>query len=283
MLNRDIILKQIEYLVIAGGSITKSPWFTWADHVQQLLQPSTTVNLSVKGSGNKFISLCLINYILHHHIPPGSLIMPMFTMVDKFDQYVDVNQAQELSKEKHPPITLESNYCKPFESGFWSTGCHFPLVKQVYKENFYNLDWFTTDTIFNIFALQQVCNQYNLDFFPVFDGDIWNWTDEDYDKIAVGQNLPGRNLLNGNLAQKFKSLLPESPIPLTNSLLEYARKNNMPIYTPLHNVHPPSDVHWAWTQSHVLPCLENKYAIHKISESYVNKIEKFVQEWNVHK
>ena len=25
-------MKQVDCLIIAGGSITNSPWFTWADH-----------------------------------------------------------------------------------------------------------------------------------------------------------------------------------------------------------------------------------------------------------
>lgn len=272
-------MKQLECLVIAGGSITNSPWFTWADHVQQLLQPNQTVNLAIKGCGNKFIALSLINQIIQRSIPAGSLIMPMFTMIDKFDQFVNSDRAQGLSKEKHPPITLESTYCKLSESGFWSTGSHFPLAKQLYKENFYDLDWFATDTILNIFSLQQVCNQYNLDFFPVFDSDIWNWTEEDYNKIAQGENRPRRNILNGDLAQRFRSLLPESATHFV-SLIEYARQNSMPIFNSVNKLHPPSDVHWAWTQSHVLPCFENRYVLHKINRSYISKIEEFTQEWN---
>ena len=274
-------MKQIDYLIIAGGSITKGPWFTWADNVQQLLMPNTTVNLSEKGCGNKFIALCLINHIVNNPLPRNTLIMPMFTMVDKFDQYVDAKQAQELSKEKHSPITLESKYCKDSESGFWGTGCHFPLVKKIYKENFYNLDWFVTDTIFNIYLLKQVCDQYDLDFFPVYDSDIWSWTESDYNQIAQGQYCAKHDLLSGELARKFKSLLPESPIAYKNSLLEFARQNHMRIYNSLHNLHPPSNVHWAWTQSHVLPCLESKYFIHKTSQSYIEKIEKFSQEWDI--
>ena len=272
------MLNQVECLIIAGGSITNSPWFTWADHAQQFLQPTRTVNLAIKGCGNKFIALSLINHILQHRPPVGSLVMPMFTMIDKFDQYVDADQVKQLSNEKHPPITLESGYCKPSEAGFWSTGSHFPLAKQLYKENFYNLDWFATDTILNIFSLQQVCTQYGLDFFPVFDSDIWNWTEEDYNKIALGENCPTRNLLNGSLAQNFKSLISEYTANI--SLIEYARKNNLPIYNSLNKLHPASDVHWSWFQSHILPHFENKYVLHKISRSYINKIQKFTKEWN---
>lgn len=271
-------MKQVECLIIAGGSITNSHWFTWADHAQQFLQPTRTVNLAIKGCGNKFIALSLINHILRHRPPAGSLVMPMFTMIDKFDQYVDSDRVKELFKEKHPPITLESKYCKSSESGFWSTGSHYPLTKQLYKENFYNLDWFATDTVLNIFSLQQVCTQYGLDFFPVFDSDIWNWTEEDYNKIVLGENCPRRDLLTANLTQNFKSLIEEYTKNI--SLIEYARKNNLPIYNSLNKLHPSSDVHWSWFQSQVLPHLEKKYILHKISQSYINKIQKFAKEWN---
>jgi hypothetical protein len=273
-------MKQVECLIIAGASITNSPWFTWADHIQQILQPQHTVNLAIKGCGNKFITLSLIKHIVQQRPPSGSLIMPMFTMIDKFDQYVDADQAQELSGEKHPPITLEPNYCKSSQPGFWCTGSHFPLAKQFYEENFYNLDWFATDTILNIFSLQQVCKQYELDFFPVFDSDIWNWTEQDYNKIAIGEDCIRRNLLNGDLVKNFKSLLPDSIINSVG-LIEYARQNNMPVYNSLNKLHPPSDVHWSWLQSHILPNIENKYVLHPVSQSYADKIQRFTKEWNI--
>jgi hypothetical protein len=265
-------------LIIAGGSITNSPWFTWADHVEQILQPACVENLSFKGCGNKFIALSTINLILEKKPPVGSLVMPMFTMVDKFDQYVDADQARTLAHERHPPINIRAKYCEVGQSGFWSTGGHFPLAKQVYRENFFNLDWLTTDTILDIFCLQQVCVQHGLDFFPVFDSDIWNWTDDDYTKIALGESCPARNLLDGDLAKKFKSLVIEHT--KTISLIEHARTNNLPIYSSINYLHPSSMVHWSWLQSHVLPVLAQQYQTHKINESYMNKIQNFTKEWD---
>ena len=113
----------------------------------------------------------------------------------------------------------------------------------------------------------------------MFDSDIWNWTEQDYNLIALGEDCDKRDFLNGNLTQNFKSLIFEHTKNI--SLIEYARKNNLPIYNSLNKLHPSSDVHWSWFESHVLPHLENKYIVHKISKSYLSKIQQFTKEWNI--
>ena len=87
-------------------------------------------------------------------------------------------------------------------------------------------------------------------------------------------------LVNGVIDfENFKSLIFEHTKNI--SLIEYARKNNLPIYNSLNKLHPSSDVHWSWFESHVLPHLENKYIVHKISKSYLSKIQQFTKEWNI--
>lgn len=267
----------VDRLIISGASVTASAWFTWADHAEALLQPNQVINLAVKGCGNKFIALSLINYVLSNDLPPNTLAMPMFTCVDKFDLYCDAVRVRELAQEKHPPINLSAEYCTAAESGFWSTGSHFPGIKSYYEQHYLDLDWMTTDTIFTLYALQKICQARGITLVCLFDGDIWQHTEKDYNEMVIGKPCQPRHLLDGMLANRFRQLVPEDTVE-TNSLFEYALDKGLPVYNPICKLHPPSDVHLSWFVQMVLPKI--KYCTYQLDPSYMVKIKKFTEEWH---
>jgi hypothetical protein len=270
-------MNRVNELIIAGASITNSPWFTWANHAEKYLNPKTTVNLSVKGCGNKFIALSVVNHLMNNPIQPDTLIMPMFTCVDKLDLYVDSMQVQVLKNQKHPPINLEAQYCKSYQNGFWSTGSHFPEIKSYYKEHYFNLDWMVIDTIWTLFALERFCQSKQAKLICLFDGDLWNYTEEDYNQIAMGGVSSPRDLLNGPLAKNFKNMLSDELLA-TNSLLEYAIRKNLDIYNPICKLHPPSDVHLKWFEELILPQID--FHINRLDPSYLIKVDQLTKEWH---
>lgn len=42
-------MSYVDNLIISGASVTNNPWFTWANHAEEYLQPKTVTNLSIKG------------------------------------------------------------------------------------------------------------------------------------------------------------------------------------------------------------------------------------------
>lgn len=267
----------VDNLIISGASVTNSPWFTWANHAEEYLQPKTVTNLSIKGCGNKFVALSLINHLLNSEIRSNTLVMPMFTCVDKLDLYVGPAQAHKLCNEKHPPINLDAEYCKDKQPGFWSTGSHFPGIKELYEKHFLDLDWMTTDTIFTIYNLIKVCDSLKVGLICLFDGDIWNHTERDYNQMVMGGTCEPRRMLDGELAARYKNLLPDE-IKQVDSLFEYALNKKLPIYNSICKLHPPSDVHLLWFNELILPKI--KFKIHALNQSYLSKVKKFSDEWH---
>lgn len=270
-------MNRVNNLILSGASVTSSPWFTWADHAEAYLRPQHVVNLAIKGCGNKFIAMSLINYLLNNKIPPNTLIMAMFTCIDKLDLYLDAQSTESLRNEKHPPINLRARYCASGEPGFWSTGSHFPGIKSFYEAHYFNLDWMVTDTIFTFYNLTKICESLQVHLICLFDGDIWQYTEHDYMKIVMGETCAGRNLLDGDLASKFSHLLPKSYYD-TKSLFEYAIDKKLSMYNPTCKLHPPSDVHLEWFVQTVLPRIE--FLVHDLDQSYRNKVKQFTQEWH---
>lgn len=270
-------MKRVNNLVISGASVTNSPWFTWADHAEAYLRPQQVTNLAIKGCGNKFIAMSLIDHLLNNKISPNTLVMCMFTCVDKLDLYLDAQGTESLRNEKHPPINLQARYCQPGQAGFWSTGSHFPGIKSFYQAHYFNLDWMVTDTIFCLYNLIKICESLRVNLICLFDGDIWQHTEHDYMKMVLGETCAHRNLLAGDLASKFFHLVPEIYCD-TRSLFAYAMDKNLSLYNAICKLHPPSAVHLEWFRESVLPRIE--FQIHDPAQSYLEKVERFTQEWH---
>jgi hypothetical protein len=131
----------VQKIIIAGASITSSPWFTWADYLKDE-SGLPTVDLSRKGVGNEYIINSLVQN--QKHLGPDSLVVMMLTNIDKWDVFVEGQRFDDLLGQKHAPIPIGSR------SGFWCTGSWFPDYKKAYDELYYNVDYFCRGETLNI-------------------------------------------------------------------------------------------------------------------------------------
>ncbi len=272
-------MKKSKTLIISGASITASPWFTWADIVQEILKPDTTFDLSARGTGNYYIVVSCINLIVNQNIS-DAVCMPMFTNIDKLDLYLNSNDTINYINEKHGPLTLQGKQAKPGEFSFWSTGSHWPLKKQIYLDNFFDTDVACANTILSFFALQKLCQERNIELIPVFDSNIWDYLEQDLNKFVDEKlPLPNLNLLTQPFTERVKSLLDDTWYT-GKSLIQYAIDNNLSFYSNIRKLHPPSDVHLKWVEQTLLPILNSKFECHELTRSFINKIENFSTVWN---
>jgi hypothetical protein len=272
-------MKQLDTLIISGASITSSPWFTWADIICEILKPKRIINLSARGTGNYYISLSCINAILNSELPSSTLCIPMFTCVDKFDMYLDQADTEMFSKEKHKPINLTGQAAELDKFSFWSTGSHWPLVKEQYLNNFFNIDISCTNNMLMFYALEKLCKEQHVDLLPVFDMDIWSYTEQEMnDYLQSGTPLTTKNFTSQPLASNIKPLLSNQWFEFV-SLIGFAMKNNLPIFNSINKLHPPSHVHLDWVQNCIYPLLSQQYHCHPIESSFIKKIELFSKKW----
>lgn len=225
----------IKKIYVFGASITQSTWWTWKDFLE-IESQLPVESLALKGVGNNY----MINSVIDQPIDEDSLIVGMFTTVDKFDWYVEGDRFRSLQSEKHQPIPVSD------DSGFWCTGSWFPREKSIFQQDFYSLDYFCAQTIRDILTLKQVCEmkRTKLEFF--FDSPIWEYTEQDLISMLVsGQGKNPRNLLDLPLAKKWRKFLDSRDLELsTNSLIGYCWKNDLPWANEFYQVHPPSSSHW---------------------------------------
>lgn len=274
-------MKHVDTLIIAGASITSSPWLTWADAVIEMLQPKNVINLSARGTGNYYIALSCINAISTSKLGHNTLCIPMFTCIDKFDMYLDSALTAEYTGEKHPPLDINGQAAKPgADFSFWSTGSHWPLIKEQYRNNFFNTDISCVNNMLMFRALESVCSENNVDLMPLFDMDIWEYTENDINEYFVNSKpLTKTPLLEQPLSKNIKSILDARWFDFT-SLIGYAMDNQLPVYDAINKLHPPSNVHLRWAKECVVPALEKQYAVLPISQRFINMTENLSSIWN---
>ena len=91
----------VSNLGITGASISRCPWLTWVDYLQEDLGHPNTINYAAKGAGNQFILQSA------SHLGTGvqnSLIAFMLTNFDKHDLWVQGSELDKLRYEKHQPV-----------------------------------------------------------------------------------------------------------------------------------------------------------------------------------
>lgn len=271
-------MKQLDTLIISGASITASPWFTWADIVCEILKPKRVINLSARGTGNYYISLSCINSILDS-AAENTLCMPMFTCIDKFDMYLSPAQTKNYINEKHQPITLQGTAASKSEFSFWSTGSHWPLIKQQYLDNFFDTDIVSVNNMLIFNTLDQLCAQRGVDLLPLFDMEIWQYLEQDIvGHLTKGTELRRTDFVNQPLSKNIKCLLGQQWFDFV-PLIKYAIDNQLPVYNDINKMHPPSNVHLSWVQNFVLPKLQQKFLCHQLPLSFIKQLENLSNEW----
>lgn len=263
---------KINHIVTLGASITDSQWWTWKDFLEMDSGLKLT-NLAIRGCGNEFMVHHLINN--SKRLDERSVVIIMFTNVDKFDWYVHPDTFRLLSEEKHKPIDFGNQH------GFWCTGSWFPEQKQVYKDNFYSEDYFTVKTIQQILLAQQLQQVYKFKLIITFDSPAWTYTEQELNQITEGKSINKRRnvLLNGNLASKWAPTLDDEFFNIDRtSLIGYCMENNLSWHNKTFKGHPPSGSHYAWYLAVLLPQIQ-KYIDVKTSTDYCDKIETMDELW----
>lgn len=271
-------MKQLDTLIIGGASITASPWFTWADIVCEILRPRRIINLSARGTGNYYIGLSCIDAVLQSD-PGNSLCMPMFTCIDKFDMYLGPEKTKQYINEKHKPLSINGKPARPTEFSFWSTGSHWPLVKQHYQQHFFDVDIAGANHILLFHSLQALCQNRDVDIVPLFDMQIWNYLESQMNNyVSNGTDIDTQDFLEKPLISKVSSMLDSKWFEF-ESLIQHAMNNNLPIYNDINKLHPPSGVHLSWVNQWIKPVLEGKWKCHNVPDHYLNKIKEYSEQW----
>lgn len=247
-------------VIISGSSITDSrAWPTWAYYVRKVFGWSDVVDTSIKGLGNEYILLRAIDQAKKAHNP---FLLVQLTTTDKWDWYVDRKDlVEELSKEKHPLLPINKNK----NCGFWSTGSHFPLHKEYYRENYYSQDYFVWKTLSMIQWFRGVCAKHNWKYYILFDSPIFAVTEE-----QLNQNLATYQEIDSFLKSPLSSIaadLWDFDDVYMPGLIGYAKSKNLPWWSEKFKGHPGSLVHWYFSRDIVIPELQKHFVCkHEIGD-----------------
>ena len=251
-------------IYVAGASITNGPLLGWADFLEFEAIDNKLVNKGIKGQGNEAI----VTSIIDQQPESGSLVICMLTTVDKFDWYVEGDKFHQLKKEKHPAVPVGT------DSGFWSTGSHFPLDKEIYYNKFYSQDYYVSRSIQLIVLLQTHARQFGYNLIIVFDSPIWSYVEKQFNEyLTAGTELQSNDLLSGPLAQVWAPMLSDQYQDLEDtSLIGYCMKNNLLWGHARSKNHPPSSSHYAWYKEYLTPLITQHIQLYP--RDWTNKIKK---------
>lgn len=262
----------ISNIMVFGASITDSPWYTWKDFLE-IESKLPVTNMATKGSGNEF----MINLMCKHikKINTNTLVIIMFTNIDKFDWYVEGNLFKELKNEKHPPKAISN------KSGFWCTGSWFPKQKSKFYDLYYSQDYFCAKTIQQIILFRQICELAGAQYLILFDSPIWNFTEQEINNLC-GKTPTTKeyqqNFLDLPLSASWKNLLVNNEKQIQNiNLLGYCWNKNLEWYNTNVKSHPPSSSHWLYYQEIIKPKL---HKVLKLEDCDLKeKIQKMDDKW----
>lgn len=239
-------------IIIAGSSITEcQAWPTWAYYVQKVFQWDHVIDTSIKGMGNEHILFRAVDAARDIQNP---FFLIQLTTIDKWDWYVDDQDiVQKLLKEKHPlsPITDQH------DRGFWSTGSHFPLAKDYFRQNYYSHDYFVWKTLMLLQWFQGICANNNWRYYILFDSPIFAVTENQLNKgLADYEKID--DFLQSPLCSAIAGLWPLENIYLPG-LIGYAKSNDLPWWSDRFKGHPGSLVHYLFTKHIIVPQLQKYF------------------------
>lgn len=264
----------IKKIIILGGSITSSPWYTWKDFAE-IETGLPIVDLSSRGVGNEFMVHSLVKN--SDQLGPDALVMCMFTNFDKFDWYIENTKFSDLREEKHPPKPISDH------SGFWCTGSWFPLDKAVYRDLFYTHDYFCTKTIQQIMLLHNLVQAKNSNLILLFDSPIWTLTEQDINSIKPDNQVEiiaslKKDYLSLPLSHLWRQYLQQPLIDIEDSsLLGYCWKHDLPWHKDSIRGHPPSSSQWKFYQDIVRPAINHYVPTYDVD--LTKKIQRFDEKW----
>jgi hypothetical protein len=264
----------IKRIVILGASITSSPWYTWKDYVE-VETNLKCYDLSARGVGNEYLAHNLMaNEDL---LDEQTLVLCMLTSFDKFDWYVTGQRYIDLQVEKHKPRSVSAS------SGFWCTGSWFPLEKDIFKQTFYDEDYFCAKAIQQVLLMQKICQVKNSNLILFFDSPIWTLTEQAINHIKPDNQQTSisalsRDFLAQPLSSMWKQYIDQSLIDVQDSsLLGYCWKKGLLWYNEGVKCHPPSSSQWSFYQDIVKPSI-NQY-VPTQDVDLTKKIQTFDEKW----
>jgi len=268
----------ITNLCISGASISRCPWITWVDCLIELLDPVSVTNYSCKGAGNQYITRSAINSVQKTKNP--TLLGVMFTNFDKYDMWVQDDVCQKLKGEKHLPRWIDGTPAA--DQGFWCTGSHFPLVKEIYQDNFFNLELTATQDLTQILGLVKYCSDLNIPTVIMFDSPVFDYTECQLNNWGKKNHIPELiNISQSALVNPmFKSLLPY--VVDTQGLIGFCIENNLPWHSDTYGPHPPSIAHFLYFQQKILPWVRSTYpeiTIKDLSDTFESMIHLMTDKW----
>lgn len=268
----------MDNLCITGASISRCPWFTWADYLTETLSPATVTNYSAKGAGNHYIIRSAIHGLQSKKKP--SLVAIMLTNFDKYDMWVSGTQCQILADEKHVPRWLDG--IQSTNRGFWCTGCHFPLIKEVYKKHFFDLEISAAQDLTSLLGLIKYCEDLHVPLIVMFDSPVLDYTEEQINVWVQKQIVPVERDFRSSIivGPLVKSLEPY--VVDTQGLIGFCIENDLPWHNVTYGSHPPSLSHWIYFQKKIMPWMKKHNSNLELSDldpEYEVLIQKMTETW----
>jgi hypothetical protein len=249
--------------IFSGASISQTPWPCWKDFIVTRYGLKNIVDNAYRGVGNEF----MVESTIHHcNKASNPYVMIMFTMFDKWDWFVeDPILAKKINQEqRHPLRDLDGEQST---SGYWSTGSWFPEYKEHYLENYYSEKYFLSQTLKNLYVLQQYLKTNSIPNLILFDSPILECTEQG---LNTGQITRQELVKDNPLAQIWYNQIDWSNI-YKPGLIGFCEGNNLEWFGKKAKVHPPSISQLEFCKQKIWPQLDQEFTIKEPDQDTVAK------------
>ena len=255
-------------LIISGGSITHGGWNTWKDFVIGRYDIPTYTNLAKVGLGNESI---INRAMIKASVVDDPIVIIMLTNIDKWDWYVnDPILLSQINNERHTISPIHDGD----SGGFWSTGSHFPLFKEYYKQNYYTHEYQLIQTINGIIMLQGFCDSRGIPLLILFDSPIFSCFEYELNDNPLV--LPTHNMLKYPTIKPYASLI--NGIDDFRGLIGFCEDSNIPWYHPKYKGHPGSKAHYEFAKSRIFEWTDRYYNV--INRDQTDVADKINKMWD---
>jgi hypothetical protein len=205
----------------------------------------------------------------------------MLTNFDKYDMWVRGATCQELQHEKHAPHWIDGTQSS--QQGFWCTGSHFPLIKQVYQENFFDIEIAAAQDLTNLLGLVKFCQDREIAFLIMFDSPVFRYSESQINDHCRNQiALTDIGLTESVMIDPLLHVL-STYILDQSGLIGFCIERDLPWYNSKYGPHPPSLSHYLYFQERILPWISGHYPnldLARLGPMQLPMAEKMTSKWH---
>jgi hypothetical protein len=270
-------IDMVNELGVTGASISRCPWLTWVDFLLDDLGSPALRNYACKGAGNRYISHSAMK--LSQDLVDEAVVAVMFTNFDKFDQWVQGSVLESLRDERHVPRWINGDVAR--DRGYWCTGSHFPKIKSLYRDHYFDVTQLALQSLNDIAAAVAVLKRRRPSLLVMFDSPVLCCTEQHINTLT--QRSHGDLSLESDRSMQPLIDYVRDHVVDFRGLIGHCWDHDLPWQHSVYGPHPPSNSHLSYYELCVRPWIQRNWThcdLMGIANETRSMADKMTKKWH---